>query len=94
MARQYNLKPPTENVEQPRPTDLQDDSPFPFGKHKDVPMKEVPVSYIAWAWQTFVHKQFGSPLFRYVVKNVEALESDDSDVIFDPEPRKFKSAVK
>lgn len=27
---------------------LTDDSPFPFGRHKDKPMRDVPASYLDW----------------------------------------------
>ena len=29
---------------------LEDNSPMPFGKHKNKPMEEVPASYLLWLW--------------------------------------------
>jgi len=29
-------------------TQLNDDSPFPFGRHKGKPMRDVPASYLDW----------------------------------------------
>jgi hypothetical protein len=89
MARQYNLKPPP-IADTPLPDDLNDESPFPFGKHKGEPMKDVPGSYLGWVWNTFEHKKHNSPLFRYIVKNIENIESDAPDMIFEPDPRKFR----
>lgn len=62
---------------------LEDDSPMPFGKHKDLPMSDVPASYFFWLWSTQGMKDDKvSPVAAYIRANISALEIEYPDGIW------------
>lgn len=83
--RQYKLDPPPDD-----PNALTDESPMPFGKHTGIRMGDVPGSYFAWLWGNGMARQTTSPVHKYIVKNIENIESDAPDAIFEPDPRKLR----
>lgn len=62
--------------------DLDDTSPMPFGKHKGVPMSEVPARYLNWLWTDGKSAEVGKcPVADYIHNNIAALvvEYPDGD---------------
>lgn len=64
------------------PQKLTDDSPMPFGKHKGVPMKDVPASYLHWLWTNGLERDKDSPVANYIRDNKAALELEHKDGIW------------
>lgn len=60
---------------------LTDTDPVPFGKHKGVPMQDVPVTYLHWLWQEMRHDK-SSPVADYIRRNLHALQSENPDAIW------------
>ena len=53
--------------------ELNDTSPMPFGKHKGVPMQDVPASYLHYLWTTGKETDKQCPVAVYIRKNLSAL---------------------
>ncbi len=51
-----------------------DESPMPFGKHKGLPLSEVPDDYLLWLYYDTNLKD--GPLRRYIVENLDALNAN------------------
>lgn len=49
---------------------LSDDSPMPYGVHKDKPMVDVPAKYLLWLWD---NDKCSKSVKAYVVDNWEVL---------------------
>lgn len=54
--------------------EFNDESQMPFGKYKGLPLSEVPDEYLLWLY--FDTNLKDGPLRRYIVKNLDALESN------------------
>ncbi len=52
-------------------TELKDESPMPYGKYKDMPMKDVPASYLIWLID---NKKCSGAVKRYIEDNMNALK--------------------
>ena len=65
---------------------LHDDSPMPFGKHKDRKLADVPAGYFLWLWEQEWFQYKFPDLHTYVKQNMNVLqaEADDSDPGDDP----------
>lgn len=61
---------------------LTDDSLMPFGKHKGIPMSDVPVGYLHWLWNNGAKNQQTS-IAVYIRENLTALKLEDEDLIWD-----------
>ena len=59
---------------------LTDESPMPFGKHKDTAMANVPADYLLWLWRKQgTTKPFGTSaaaVQRYIIDNLDALKKE------------------
>jgi hypothetical protein len=72
--------------------DLTDDSPMPFGCHKDKKMSEVPASYLLWLWDDCDFYRLGSDsrarrgVALYISRNFHALETECADRIIEHRP--------
>lgn len=60
---------------------LFDDSPMPFGKHKGKPMKDVPVNYLHYLWESGLCKE-DKPVANYIRKSLPALKKENPDLIW------------
>lgn len=58
---------------------LDDDSPMPFGKHRGIPMRDVPASYLHWLWQDGLKNDRRSPVACYIRANLNALKEEHPD---------------
>ena len=61
-----------------REIEVTDETLFPFGKHKDEKLIDVPASYLAWFNEQTWSKEWPA-LKRYVKKNWKAIEQDLDD---------------
>jgi len=62
---------------------LLDTDGFPFGKHKGVPMQDVPCRYLHWLWTEGGLKDDGkSDVADYIRRNMTALEQECPDGIW------------
>lgn len=61
---------------------LQDTDPMPWGKHKNTPMQDVPVSYFHYLWTNGM-KNETHPVSQYVRRNLSALMVENKDLIWD-----------
>ena len=69
----------------PRPMQvLQDDSPMPWGKHKGMPMVDVPASYLFWLWSErgLERQTTTDAVANYISRNLATLELDYPDGIW------------
>lgn len=57
---------------------LNDTDPMPFGKHKDVPMQDVPASYLHWLWQQ-IENDKTSNVADYIRRNIGSLKQEHPD---------------
>lgn len=68
---------------------LTDQSPMPFGKHKDKPMEKVPASYLLWLWEECeVWNQPERDIHHYIVDNLTALTKECPNYIVTHFPKK------
>ena len=61
---------------------LKDTDKMTFGKHKGVPMQDVPASYLHWLWSGGMEHDAVSPVADYIRRNMHALQSEYSDGIW------------
>lgn len=61
---------------------LSDLSPMPFGKHKGVPMQDVPANYLHWLWANGLKDDRQSPVAEYIRENLSALKTEYPDGIW------------
>ena len=61
---------------------LSDLDPMPFGKHKGVPMQDVPASYLHWLWSDGKKHDVQCPVADYIRRNLHALEQEHPDGIW------------
>jgi len=63
--------------------ELTDLSPMPFGKHKGIPMQDVPAAWLHWLWsQPGNCKRTDCPVINYIRENLEALKKEHKDGIW------------
>ena len=83
VAQSYNVKVPPSAVapiategSDWKPGDLDDESPMPFGKHKNQPLSAVPADYLLWFYvQDWANEKWPG-LYRYITKNRKRLEQE------------------
>ena len=61
---------------------LEDTDAMPFGKHKGVPMQDVPASYIFWLWNNGLKNDKQSSVADYVRRNLSSLRQEHTDGIW------------
>lgn len=61
---------------------LSDTDKMPWGKHKGIPMQDVPVSYLRFLWNSGL-KNDDRPVAEYIRKNLNALKLENMDLIWD-----------
>ena len=63
---------------------LEDTDLMPFGKHKGIPMSDVPASYLHYLWNNGMKKETKtSNVADYIARNVDALKTENKDLIWD-----------
>lgn len=65
------------------PTNLDDLSPMPFGKHKGEPMQDVPAPYLHWLWTNGKREDVRCPVAVYIRRNLSALRKEHRDGLWD-----------
>lgn len=60
---------------------LLDTDAMPFGKHKGVPMQDVPASYLHFLWTNGLSKD-DKPVANYIRANLSALQQENPDLIW------------
>ena len=56
---------------------------MPFGKHKGVPMQDVPASYLHYLWQSGLKNELRTnKVAHYIHRNIEALKKEHPDGIW------------
>lgn len=63
-------------------TELQDTDPMPFGKHKGIPMQDVPASYLHWLWANGKKEDKQCSVADYIRRNITALKKELPDAIW------------
>jgi len=63
-------------------TQLNDMDKMPFGKHKGVPMQDVPAAYLHWLWSNGKEHDKICPVADYIRRNVTALSQEYRDGIW------------
>jgi len=61
---------------------LEDTDLMPFGKHKGVPMEEVPASYFHWLWTNGKENETQCPVHDYIKRSMSALQQEKPDLIW------------
>ena len=61
---------------------LTDRSPMPFGKHKGLPMSDVPSVYLHWLWTNGKDNDHRCPVALYIRTNLAALRLEHPDGIW------------
>lgn len=62
------------------PQPLTDDDRMPFGKHAGERMGDVPASYYHYLWTEGIDRK--SQVGSYIERNLSALETEDTDLIW------------
>ena len=63
-------------------TQLTDLDKMPWGKHKGVPMQDVPASYLHYLWTTGKEHDKQCPVADYIRRNLAALQQEHADGIW------------
>lgn len=61
-------------------SDLKDTDPMPFGKHKGMPMQDVPASYLHWFW---TNCDRNGDVADYIRRNLAVLMAEYPDGIWE-----------
>ncbi len=62
---------------------LQDTDLMPFGKHKGIPMSDVPASYLHYLWQNGMkHEVKTKDVANYIHRNLSALKEEYEDGVW------------
>lgn len=61
---------------------LLDTDTMPFGKHRGVPMQDVPASYLHYLWVNGMKEDKQSNVADYIRRNLNALKMDYPDGIW------------
>ena len=65
------------------PAKLTDQDPMPFGKHKGLPMEQVPARYLFWLWtEAGLSGDKESLVGEYIRRNLDTLEAEYPDGIW------------
>lgn len=62
---------------------LDDLSPMPFGKHRGMPMQDVPASYLHWLWTSGKKDDKQCAVADYIRRNLSALQQEYPDGIWE-----------
>lgn len=63
--------------------ELTDLDPMPFGKHRGLPMQDVPADYLHWLWTNGKSQDKSDPVAAYIRKNLAALKKEHRDGVWD-----------
>ena len=55
---------------------LTDTDAMPFGKHKGMPMQDVPASYLHWLWANGKTRDKWCPVADYIRRSLSALKQE------------------
>lgn len=66
-----------------RNTQLEDNSPMPFGKYKGQPISDVPASYLHYLWCNGMRADKVSNVADYIRRNIDVLRTENEDLIWD-----------
>lgn len=61
---------------------LHDTDLMPFGKHKGIPMQDVPAGYLHYLWQNGLKHEKHSDVANYIRSNLEALKKEHPDGVW------------
>lgn len=61
---------------------LSDLDPMPFGKHRGIPMQDVPAGYLHWLWSNGKKDDHSCPVAGYIRRNLDALRKEYTDGIW------------
>lgn len=61
---------------------LTDTDPMPFGKHKGIPMQDVPANYLHYLWANGLKEDKQSNVADYIRRNIGALKQEHKDGIW------------
>ena len=61
---------------------LSDTDPMPFGKHKGVPMQDVPAHYLHWLWTNSKKDDRQCAVADYIRRNLNAIKREHPDGIW------------
>lgn len=63
---------------------LDDTDPMPFGKHKGIPMQDVPAAYLHWLWTNGKRREMLTcRVADHIWRNMSALQSEHKDGIWE-----------
>ena len=62
--------------------ELTDTDLMPFGKHKGLPMMDVPANYLFWLWTNGKEHDKQCPVADYIRRNLTALQQEHTDGIW------------
>lgn len=66
------------------PVILDDLDPMPFGKHKGIPMQDVPASYLHYLWTNGLKNETRSnPVAVYIKSHLNHLKQEYTDGIWE-----------
>ena len=63
-------------------SELKDTDKMPWGKHKSVPMQDVPASYLHWLWTTGKEHDKQCLVAAYIRHNLDVLKKEYPDGIW------------
>jgi hypothetical protein len=67
-----------------RARELEDLDPMPFGKHRTMPMQDVPASYLHYLWTKGLKNETAtSPVARYIKRHLNHLKKEHPDGIWE-----------
>lgn len=61
---------------------LEDTDSMPFGKHKGVPMQDVPAQYLHYLWTNGMSSDQAGNVADYIRRNLSALKQEYPDGIW------------
>lgn len=62
---------------------LEDTDAMPFGKHRGIPMQDVPASYLHYLWENGLKNECATnPVADYIDRNIGALSKEHTDGIW------------
>jgi uncharacterized protein (DUF3820 family) len=61
---------------------LTDTDPMPFGKHRGVPLQDVPASYLHYLWTNGMKDDRSSDVADYIRRNISGLKQELPDAIW------------
>lgn len=62
--------------------ELNDTDLMPFGKHKGIPMQDVPAGYLHYLWQNGLSSDSQSDVADYIRRNINALKLEHKDGVW------------